>query len=289
MLLLATKGDGDYWSTRYSRSPRWTQNNEHRRMWCAEIVRGMLQEGLVATLGYGDSDERLRTTLRTDGVRTAMHTAGHTSSGVPSDDPHTLTAVVAQIRGLRLLQSMAPTQGWSSKLGGFWLPHDVPRLLTNCFAVVCNNYNRLPQPPWTDPPVPPWGPQPVAGHATDRNGEPVFVGEHSDLLWRALTEPDYHGATPLKHGIMEGWDRRLVSDLAAELFCVAALYDETAAKQLTHGLFAGVPTADQARMRKRALRVLDQALERAVVNYRWTVEQQQSLRGFRDTVYTLEP
>ena len=69
-LLLARKGDIDYWSDN-----KWAEHYEDRRIWSAEITRQMLQEGLVAT-GYEDD---------TEGIQAAMSAA---SSQQRSRNPH---------------------------------------------------------------------------------------------------------------------------------------------------------------------------------------------------------
>ena len=142
---------------------------------------------------------------------------------------HVLTGAVAQLRGLRLIQSMTPSTGWDTMFGGNWLTNQLP-MFRGCFDETLRVYRVLAQPPWTD--TEPWGPQPVAGHATTSEGDDVFVGEHADLLWRALTETDYYGLSPLKAGGSVSTDAA-----AADLIAGAVLYDQTAATQLTHGLF----------------------------------------------------
>ena len=165
---------------------------------------------------------------------------------------HTLTAVVAQIRGLRVLQSMASTQGWSTKLGGYETPREVPGLLVGCFFDVGDQYLRLQRPPWED--MTPWGPQEPAGHATTHYCGDMFVGEHSDLLWRALTETDCTGLSPLKVKIGTPIPSVAWQEMR-ELVVAAALYDETAAYQLTHGLFDGAHW-ERSHLKERALTVL---------------------------------
>ena len=111
----------------------------------------------------------------------------------------------------------------------------------------------------------PWGAQEVAGHATATEigwydpdsdggvGQPMFVGEHGDLLWKAVTETTSSGLTPLKIGL---W--RHGSDASEQIAVAAALYDETAREQLTTELFVGVDngehrTAMRTNILKRSL------------------------------------
>ena len=260
MILLARKGDGEYWS-----DENWRQHREDRRMWSADIARQMLQDGHVAT---GDDD---------DGITTVMTAATSASKARNRSGKNCLTGLVAQIRGLRLIESMAPATGWNTKLGGYWLKRN-NMLLWEGYQAVTRVYNRLPQPPWAD--GAPWGPQEVAGHATTIDGEPIFVGEQGDLLWRALTETDHRGMSPLKEG--------LVSTASSEMFAAAVLYDETAAYQLTHGLFDGW-NHDVDNRAVAQSRVQERFSEELNPPCRWTDTQQQRLREFVHTVEALEP
>ena len=123
--------------------------------------------------------------------------------------------------GLRLMQSMSPTAlerlGWRTitlRHGG---------LFDERFEDAFHVYAMLPPAPRRGAG---WGPQPVAGHATTSTGRDVFVGENSDLLWRALTETDYYGRSPLKAAMF--WEMPTV--LRQEMIVAAALYDNTAEK-----------------------------------------------------------
>ena len=280
LLLLTKKGDPSYWNFGV-----WAKDHETRRAWTADITSVMLREGLVDTVnGTG-----------CDGVQTAMTAAARQTR--PPDawpkgwNPHCLTAAVAQIRGLRMLQSMAPPgRYWETKLGGYnlgWLD-DRRGLLRDRFEEVCDVYNMLHQPPWdtTHLPKTPAGPQPVAGHATTVDGDDfVFVGEHGDLLWRVLTETTHDGMSPLKE-----WLCRCDSSLTRMNVVVAAvLYDETAEYQLTHGLFDAVPYRDEC-LRTHALKTFAEALSPFPDGKcRWSPEQQDKIRGFMDVIEALDP
>ena len=193
VMLLALKGNAEYWS-----SDNWRHNLDQCRLWSAEITRQMLTEGHVAT-GYSDVTFGHVATDDFDGIegiRAAMvaAVASHIDNG--RTGPHVLTYVVAQVRGLRLLQSMAPDAGWSTTLAARTIPKYVVELLDSRFEDTFRVYMKLPRPPWGDGVE--WGPQPTAGHATTIDGYDMFVGEHNDLVWRALTETDAHGLSPLK-------------------------------------------------------------------------------------------
>ena len=264
MLLLARKGDVDYWSRDI-----WTRKRKDRQMWCSDIVRRMLQEGLVANDG-------------TEGINTAVTAASSATTGKWREEPHTLTGVVAQIRGLRLLQSMAGhNPRWWTKFGGHRLPDINNELLGACFRDVYKMYEPMPRPPWDD--QGPWSPVSAAGHVTDKYGYDLFVGAHGDLGWRALTETDHHGLSPLKADVRS--DNALLH--RAEMITAAALYDETAAQQLTTGLFDGVRRHHRSQIQQKMLRVFADQLDPD--DYRWTTEQQNRLRGFSATIEALEP
>ena len=273
VMLLAKKGDVDYWSDagRPIGKAQWTTNNKDRRMWCSEITRQMLQDGHVATAGYND---------RTDvaGIRPAMRSAGSPTKR-REPEQHTLTAAVAQIRGLRLIESMVPAGKGNTMLGGHLIPAQIDSLLSKQFDNVAALYRRLPQPPWVEGSE--WGPQTVAGHAAT-NYVSVFVGERGDLLWRALTETSLDGRSPLTVALDDSFP-----PYPSDLFAAAALYDETAEYQLTHGLFVGA--ANKHRLRDRALVALKEALNPPAGECRWTVEQQHRLRGFVAVVEGLQP
>ena len=274
VMLLAKKGDVDYWSDglRLAGTAQWTTNNEDRQMWCSDIARQMLQEGFVATVGYDDLTE-------TAGIRTAMRSAG-TPTRRRELDAHMLTAAVAQIRGLKLIESMVPAGRWHTMLGGHPVPAQIDSLLSEQFDNVSSVYRRLPQPPWVDGVA--WGPQAVAGHATGGNDEDIFVGEHNDLLWKALTETSLDGRSPLTAALDDS-----LRPYPSDLFAAAALYDETAQHQLTHGLFVGA--TNKRLLRNRALVALKEALNPPAGECRWTVEQQHRLRDIVDIVEGLQP
>ena len=280
LVLLARKNNGDYWS-----GNTWFEHRSDRRVWAADLACRMLEEGFVATGGGAGSNA----------IRVAMSAAASPQDRIVRNvdgdrfGPYTLTGVIAQIRGLRLIQSMAPPAGWRTKLGGCDIPTNTRKLLTKCLMDTLVMYNSLPRPPWdiTDPPHPPWGPQPTAGHATSHAGHPVFVGEHSDLVWRALTETDHYGRSPLTETLREHDD---LSRAVQHMIVAAALYDDTAERQLTTGLFDGeVDERERRRLRNLALDVFDYALNPAFKECRWTSNQQSQIRGLRLVVGGLKP
>ena len=280
MLFLARKGDVDYWS-----AGNWRRRRKDRRTWTADIAVNMLRQGLVST-GYDQFNYD-------GGLRAVVDAGGKEKPGYE----HRLGAIsltygVAQIRTLRLLQSMtnnAPR--WHTILGGARIPSGVDSLLQQHFESVAELYRRLPQPPWRDPPCVPWGPQTVAGHATTIFGSDVFVGEHGDLMWRALTETDQHGRSPLKTGLINIYRYNTMTDDAKDMVTAAVLYDDTAARQLTHGLFDGVPDPDdRQQFRTSVLEAFNEALNPPDGREcRWTVEQQTKLAGFVETVEASQP
>ena len=276
MMLLNRKGDIGYWS-----GDIWRKHPD-RRFWCADIAVNMLREGLVAT-GYDDSGE---------GLRAVMSSATSRSERYRSPGRHTLTSIVAKLRALRLLQSMTNgSKQWRTALGGRRIPGDVVQLTYSCFDAALAVYKILPQPPWDDDV--PWGAQAVAGHATSKQGDDVFVGEHNDLLWRALTETQHggrlHGRSPLKQAVYtssRSVDRN-------DLIVAAALYDTTAAQQITTELFIGVQDWDSLVHRRKAQKnardIFNNALNPADGECRWTPTQQHRIRGFVDMIDCLEP
>ena len=251
MVLLARKGDREYWSG------GWRTSYRDRRIWAADITARMLEEGLVATW-WGDA---------LDGVTEAM--SATTDPTQQQTGLNALTGTVAQIRGLRLRQSMTDTT-----------PEHPTNYLSRYSAEVLTVYQQLPQPPWdeTTPLGGQWGPQPIAGHATNRDGDDVFVGEHNDLLWRALTESDHYGWSPLKAAVLRG------AKSHTEMIAAAALYDDTAQHQLTHGLFATATAETRDRLRHNTLEVFAQELKQPCP---WTDEQQNQIRVFIDLVETM--
>ena len=239
MMLLARRGDEAYWY-----GDTWANHNEDRRLWCADIAVNMLNEGYVADTASGGAE----------GIETVM-----TAAGSLHEDrwelPYKLTAVVAQIRGLRLIQSMAPkSTSWATELGGYDIPKNTSALLMSCFNDTDFVYQTLlHRPPLGDGED--WGPQEVAGHATT-NTAAVFVGEHGDLLWRALAENDLHGMSPLKTVLTQPQTFTTTNHLIA----AAVLYDETAEQQLTTGLFDGVALDEQWIVQDRVLEIFRYAL-----------------------------
>ena len=290
MRLLARKGDIGYWSgVMYS-----DEHREDRQAWFADIACRMLEEGLVATAD-SDNDEGIKMVMRgIVSIGGIAPTAKRT--------PHVLTAVVAQIRGLRLLQSITDTP-----LPSFDLRSDVNSFLRERFDDVLAVYKHLPKPPWNDtkPAGVPWGSQPIAGHATIDDGKAMFVGENSDLLWRALTEPTHNAMSPLKAAVMS----YPYAPWHTEMIVAAALHDETAAEQLTTGLFDGIEPKYRQETRTRLLNIFALALDPshdlqtgsgyAAAHRRhsiesnsdarcFTAEQQTRICGFMDMIETLE-
>ena len=262
MLLLARKGDAEYWS-----NGRWWDHPAEVRLWSAEIIRQMLQDGLVSTIDTAAA------------ARDAIHAASSPEYEPWRFTPHVLTGAVAQIRGLRLIQSMAPqSSSWETTFGGHRVEnsqHGQDVLLRNRYRGLHDVYAALPQPPWVNGP---------AGYVTNGHGLDVFVGVNGDLLWRALTETDHHGTSVLKAAM--GFRRDVTTE--DEMICAAALYDETAQYQLTTGLLDGVDTYRHETTRLRALNVFRYGLNPEDGDSRWTAEQQNRIRGFIETVEGLE-
>ena len=276
MKLLAKKGDVHYWN-----GDKWNGDHQTRKLWCADITAQMLQEGLVDT-AYPDVIGGVQS--RCGGIHTAMDAASNNKYR-PRGSVHVLTGAVAQLRGLRLLQSMAPDDGWETKLGNHTVPTGIRELQRMCFVDAAQAYKKLPRPPWED--GVPWGPQYVAGLADANTGGTLFVGEHGDLLWKTLTETERHGSSPLKQGLRGGFDR---TETDLEMVVAAALYDKTAQRQLTHGLFDGVAPDDRAGMQRAALAAFTGELNPPSGRWsRWTDVQQQQLREFVAIVEALEP
>ena len=274
MLLLARKGDVDYWS-----EDNWRKNHNDRKLWCADIAVNMLREGLIST-GHETG---------VDGLRSVV-SATNSVNSLPRWGFHVLTSAVAQIRAVRFLQSMTNrSERWRTHFGGTVIPGGVNVLMRERFEQAFSVYKCLRRPPWTH--GMPWGQQDVAGHATTMYDDPMFVGENSDLLWRALTETDHYGMSPLKAGVCnvrnlrQHQHRRLWTN---EMVAAAALYDDTAAEQLTTGLFEGVHPGVRAEVRTYVLDAFDEQLNPEDSECRWTPEQQERIRGFAALVERLE-
>ena len=282
VMLLTKKGDSDYWN-----GDVWSQDHRTLLLWCADITLQMLREGLIAT------DGRWLDAFKddSDGIRAAMHAAGRVHYGSTAG-PHGLTGTVAMIRGLRLLQTMAPSDYWEMKLGGYEIPGDVRQMLKDSFYAASRVYSALPQPPWGHDP--PWGPQRIAGHATEQTGAEVFVGEQGDLIWRALTETDRYGRSALKEGMsresMLSWMTKPADTTTLqEMVVAAALYDETAEQQLTTGLFDGVDDWNRPDLRDDTLEVFADVLDPPDgAPCRWTANQRTRIRSFVDVVEGLD-
>ena len=111
-----------------------------------------------------------------------------------------------------------------------------------------------------------------------------------DLLWRALTETDQHGSSPLKTWLRNRYGYHTLTGDANEMVAAAVLYDDTAERQLTHGLFDGVPDPEVRHwLRLNALKTFNEALNPPGGECRWTSEQQTRISGFVETVDALEP
>ena len=271
MLLLTKKGDPRYWN-----DTNWVNDLSTRKMWCADITAQMLSEGLV-DVAYTGTEGGVEN--QSGGVSTAMNAVSSNQRFIASG-PHVLTGMVAPIRGLRLLQSMAPDDGWRTRLGGINIPTETRMLLYCCYVNAAREYSTLPKPPWYDGVA--WKVQTVAGHAVNGWGDRCFVGEHGDLVWRALTETDRYGRSPLKEALVRG-----VAD--NNLAVAAALYDETAAEQLTTNLFVGATTRGRHSLHEQTLAAFTEALNPPSFEFRWTDEQMARIAGFIKTVEALQP
>ena len=265
LLLLARKGDADYWS-----GETWWTDSGTCRVWAADITARMIEEGLVAT-GYDDDDMALREVMDA------------ASSGAPSADPTAprwavnrrwvITVIIAQIRGLKLLQSMRPNRALSTRFGGYRIPVDVPLLLYARFDDLISLYRTLPDPPWNNAVF-----NAEDGYATDSHGDKVFVGEQGDLVWRALTEQDNDGQSPLRYSVAHG----RVLDTQRDIVAAAMLHDKQAEHQLTTGLFDNWHESATKRedLQREVLDCLNSALDDLVFSPRWSPEQHNKLRGF---------
>ena len=291
MLMLARKGDGSYWENNRDtgRDMYWTSDVHDRRIWAAGITCRMLEEGFVHVDGTG-----------VDGILAVMQAASTKKRLQTQGTPHVLGAVVAQLRGFRLIESMQPTTGGGTNFGGYSIPDPMGIVPHDRFNDICDVYAKLQRPPWEDPAMP-WGAQPVAGHATTINSEDCFVGEKGDLLWRALTETDLSGLSPLKMRLvdpdvagepavrLDGVNIPPSFSLTNEMITAAGLYDNTAQRQLTTGLFDAIPAYNRRYLQIHMLSVFEQQLNPDTGTSRWTTQQLQRIRGFIDTVEALEP
>ena len=271
MLLLAKKGDASYWCDDvYTDQPGlWSADPKDRQLWCADIVRRMLEEGLVATRNEPDNT----------GLFKAMVAAGSRNPQTGDTYTHALTETVAQIRGLRLIESMSPADGIGTQLGGWDIPDETFDLLLSHVGRALLIYDSLPRPPWGDDV--PWGAQTVAGHATRSDGDDCFVGEKGDLLWRALTETTTTGLSPLKAAMQ---DRYFLDADGKEMVAAAVLYDETAAAQLTTGLFTGFDESKHRTLQVNTLDLLAAAADPHSGQSRWNNKQRSELHGFMRVV-----
>ena len=196
---LARKGDTDYWTHQY-----WN-DDEGRRMWTADIVARMLEEGLIAVDEYGPG-------IGMDAAITAMPSHEEDSAKYGS---HAVTATIARIRGLRLIQELVPNTFDDAAMYGLFNRNnpdtDAARgeLLVKTRGHVYSQFDR---PPWRN--GPPWTETDEHGYATGDTGNKVFVGEKGDLLWRALTEQDRHGGHRSKRsGRTKHWTLKKCSPL----------------------------------------------------------------------------
>ena len=138
-------------------------------------------------------------------------------------------------------------------------PQKTRDLLHDCFNRAADVYARLPRPPWPD--GVPWGSQEVAGHAVTDGGGDCFVGADGDLLWNAATETVQNGQSPLKVGVLMSHIPHTDSEEVNEFVVAAALYDETAEKQVTTAdLFAGVDRDHRGVAQQNVLKVFNDAL-----------------------------
>ena len=272
MMLLTKKADAGYWS-----GSTWRKDHETRRVWCADIACRMLTEGLVAT-----EDDTA--------ISAVMDAASSNREPATKYTPHALTGVVAQIRGLRLIQTMASTDDWRTKHSGYQHPNHTDAMLIDLFGTVAEVHHRLPQQDFdgTEQDGARSGPQPAAGYVTDNDGDDCFVGVNGDLVWRALTETDHTGLSPLK-AILKArpWIPWRVNK---EMIVAAALHDDTAATQLTTELFAcAADDRQRSNLKTNAENVLNEALNPDHGQNRWTEEQQTRIRGFLKVVEALNP
>ena len=270
LLLLARKGDPEYWS-----GETWYKDSGTSRVWAADITARMIEEGLVAT-GYDDDDIALRE------VMDAASSRGAPPSRKTGARRRALTVIIAQIRGLRLLQSMRPNRALSTIFGGYQIPADAEPLLYARFDDLISLFRTLPEPPWNNAVF-----DAEDGYATDVHGNEVFVGEHADLLWRALTEQDNDGQSPLRYGVAHG----TILDAQRVMVAAAVLHDKQAEHQLTTGLFDNwheSPT-ERAKLQEQVLGYLNDAFNDLVFSPRWSPEQHNKLRGFVETVEALQP
>ena len=174
---------------------------------------------------------------------------------------------------------------WWTTLGGHDIPEHTLLVRSACFNAAARAYAGLPRPPWEKSHAL-WGALPD-GYATTSAGEAVFVGENGDLLWRVLTETDHYGWSPLKQEVR--W-RGGTNQLDGDVIVAAALYDETAAQQVTTVLLAGVGHDNRADTQENVLYIFLQALHPADGDEcRWTPEQQDRIRGFINMVEALKP
>ena len=217
-------------------------------MWCAEIVRQMSEEGLVA--------------CDVEAIQTAMTAAGDPQE-LTRETPHFVSVVIAQIRGLRLIESMASqSHRWSTKFGGRDIPQETSDLMAGWFNVVCNMYRSVHHR------------QPTADIKNS------VVGEHGDLLWRALTETDHHGSSLLKTRLLQ---LAPFTEPAKDMTVDAALHNTTVAQQLTHGLFDGIDPTRCGYLRMRVRNIFRHGSKTG----RYTDEQLQRIQEFIDIVDAL--
>ena len=172
--MLAHKGDRTYWH-----EDRWRKNPDDLRAWSSELVAGMLQDGLVPVV-----DET--NTQCVDGVSAVMHAA--TDQPQPLRGVYALCESVAKIRALRFVQSMMPQPGMPCWLdiGGWRIPAGTYGFLQERVHDVRSVFSTLPRNVWS-----------TGGDGFVTDSDTVFVGPGGDLLWRALTETDFYGQSPL--------------------------------------------------------------------------------------------
>ena len=262
MLLLARKADTEYWS-----GDNWTEDHQAQQLWCSAIAAQMIEEGLVCV-------------ANSDGIAAAMAAASSPLPRKPSgsmfakaDNPHTFTEIVAQIRGLRLICSTASSDAFNTVLGGHSIPVGSWRMLTKCFEDTFDAWKLL-------------NPPPLNTNENTQGDDHLFVGEHSDLVWRALTETNHTGLSPLKTTLRERFG--IEEDTRKTFVAEAALYDEQAEQQLTTGLFDGFDEKYRFRLRNNALDVFNHVLNDPPGQQHLSVDQTKRIRSFVETIETLK-
>ena len=85
LLLLARKGDTEYWS-----GETWANHDEDRRIWCADIACRMLEEGLVAAKDIQTRHDHVKDRDNPEGIAAVMLAAGSQEFDHTDNNPHAL-------------------------------------------------------------------------------------------------------------------------------------------------------------------------------------------------------